>query len=32
MREALSYLNNAKEILKSIPVGDNTYINGIKTV
>jgi hypothetical protein len=25
MREALRYLNNAKEILKSIPVEDNTY-------
>jgi len=25
MREALRYLNNAKEILRSIPVEDNTY-------
>jgi len=25
MKEALRYLNNAKEILKSIPVEDNTY-------
>jgi hypothetical protein len=25
MREALRYLNNAKEILKLIPVGNNTY-------
>jgi len=25
MREALRYLNNAKEILKSIPVENNTY-------
>jgi hypothetical protein len=25
MREALRYLNNAKEILKTIPVEDNTY-------
>jgi len=25
MQEALRYLNNAKEILKSIPVEDNTY-------
>lgn len=25
MREALRYLQNAKEILKSIPVEDNTY-------
>jgi len=25
MREALRYLNNAKEILKYIPVEDNTY-------
>jgi len=25
MREALRYLNNAREILKSIPVEDNTY-------
>lgn len=25
MREALRYLNNAKEILKAIPVEDNTY-------
>jgi hypothetical protein len=25
MREALRYLNNAKEILKSVPVEDNTY-------
>ena len=25
MREALRYLNNAKEILKSIPVEDHTY-------
>ena len=27
MREALRYLNNAKEILKSVPVEDNTYID-----
>jgi uncharacterized protein (UPF0332 family) len=27
MREALRYLNNAKEILKSIPVENNTYID-----
>lgn len=25
MREALRYLNNAKEILKAVPVEDNTY-------
>jgi len=25
MKEALRYLNNAKEILKAIPVEDNTY-------
>jgi len=25
MKEALRYLNNAREILKSIPVEDNTY-------
>jgi len=25
MREALRYLNNAKEILQSVPVEDNTY-------
>jgi len=25
MKEALRYLNNAKEILKSVPVEDNTY-------
>jgi hypothetical protein len=25
MREALRYLNNAKEILKSVPIEDNTY-------
>lgn len=25
MREALRYLNNAKEILKTVPVEDNTY-------
>jgi hypothetical protein len=25
MKEALRYLNNAKEILKSIPIEDNTY-------
>jgi hypothetical protein len=25
MREALRYLNNAKEILKAVPVDDNTY-------
>jgi len=25
MREALRYLNNAKEILKSVPAEDNTY-------
>jgi hypothetical protein len=27
MREALKYLNNAKEILKAIPVEDNTYMD-----
>jgi hypothetical protein len=27
MREALRYLNNAKEILRSVPVEDNTYID-----
>lgn len=27
MREALKYLNNAKEILKSISVADNVYTN-----
>ncbi len=27
MKEALRYLNNAKEILKSVPVEDNTYID-----
>lgn len=27
MREALKYLNNAKEILKSVPVEDNVYTN-----
>lgn len=27
MREALKYLNNVKEILKSIPVVDNVYTN-----
>jgi len=27
MREALKYLNNAKEILKSVPVADNVYTN-----
>ena len=27
MKEALKYLNNAKEILKSIPVEDNVYTN-----
>lgn len=27
MREALRYLNNAKEILKAIPVEDNTYMD-----
>jgi hypothetical protein len=27
VREALRYLNNAKEILKTIPVEDNTYID-----
>jgi hypothetical protein len=27
MREALRYLNNAKEILKAVPVEDNTYID-----
>ena len=27
MREALRYLNNAKEILKSVPVEDNTYLD-----
>jgi len=25
MKEALRYLNNAKEILKAVPVDDNTY-------
>ncbi|MCX5885358.1 MAG: DUF5618 family protein [Proteobacteria bacterium] len=25
MKEALRYLNNAKEILRSVPVDDNTY-------
>ena len=25
MKESLRYLNNAKEILKTIPVDDNTY-------
>ena len=25
MREASRYLNNAKDILKSVPVEDNTY-------
>jgi hypothetical protein len=30
MREALKYLNNAKEILKSVPVGDNVYTNMVK--
>ncbi len=25
MKEAIRYLNNAKEILKSVPVEDNTY-------
>ncbi|MBI4689838.1 MAG: DUF5618 family protein [Nitrospirae bacterium] len=25
MREAIRYLNNAKEILKSVPIEDNTY-------
>lgn len=27
MKEALRYLNNAKEILKSVPVEDNTYMD-----
>ena len=27
MREALRYLNNAKEILKSVPIEDGTYID-----
>ena len=27
MREALRYLNNANEILKTVPVEDNTYID-----
>jgi len=27
MREALRYLNNAREILKSVPVEDNTYMD-----
>ena len=27
MKEALRYLNNAKEILKSIPIEDNTYMD-----
>lgn len=26
LREAIRYLNNAKEILKDIPIEDNTYI------
>ena len=25
MKEAIRYLNNAKEILKAIPIEDNTY-------
>ena len=25
MKEVLRYLNNAKEILRSVPVEDNTY-------
>jgi len=27
MKEALRYLKNAKEILKSVPIEDNTYID-----
>ncbi len=27
MKEALRYLNNAKEILKSVPVQNGTYID-----
>ncbi|MEW6620356.1 MAG: DUF5618 family protein [bacterium] len=27
MKESLRYLNNAKEILKSIPIEDNTYLD-----
>jgi hypothetical protein len=27
MKESLRYLNNAKEILKAVPVQDNTYID-----
>jgi hypothetical protein len=27
MREALRYLNNAREILKSVPVEENTYMD-----
>ncbi|MBI2470402.1 MAG: hypothetical protein HYV59_04065 [Planctomycetes bacterium] len=30
MREAMKYLNNAKEILKSVPVEDNVYTNMAK--
>ena len=30
MREALKYLNNAKEILKSVPVEDNVYTSMVK--
>ncbi|MEW5768456.1 MAG: DUF5618 family protein [bacterium] len=31
MKESLRYLNNAKEILKTIPIEDNTYLD-IKSV
>jgi len=31
MKEALRYLNNAKKILKSVPIKDNTYLD-IKSV
>jgi len=31
MKEALRYLNNAKKILKSVPIEDNTYLD-IKSV
>ena len=27
MRESIRYLNNAKEILKSVPIEDNTYLD-----
>jgi len=29
MKEALRYLNNAKETLKSVPVENGTYIDNI---